>query len=391
MGSNFKKRLKRLHDSRQGAQSDRSEARGVYTAEGVDEVAASDDDTGETGETAVERWRREGARTRSTPRGPAHYLACAHRADHVHGDRSLRDGARSKAASLFSLVDDDLAGVSPRDLVYVDLETTGLSKSCYPFCVGIGLWEESSFDVYHYFMPTGEGEDAILSATAEIFKRAAGLCTFNGKSFDLKMLRRRFDHHGIEHNLDGVPHVDLLPLSRRLFPDRDSHRLARLEEDVLGFERHDDIPGAQIPGRWKRYLREERPALLENVFDHNRLDVLSMVVLLAQLAEVHRPGSLDAPDRENAGAPEVNAAVESADGSTVAGRLSRSYQLRKRAGHGDDGARSGGSAASQESGEQRGGDRVEMKANFSRSSLRAGMPVGGRLRELRVRAEWRFN
>ncbi|MFW5968389.1 MAG: hypothetical protein ACOCV2_12765, partial [Persicimonas sp.] len=76
--------------------------------------------------------------------------------------------------------------------------------------------------------------------------------------------------------------------------------------------------------------------------------------------------------------------------STVAGRLSRSYQLRKRAGHGNDRAGSGGSTASPESGEQRGGDRVEMKANFSRSSLRAGMPVGGRLRELRVRAERRL-
>jgi hypothetical protein len=59
-----------------------------------------------------------------------------------------------------------------------------------------------------------------------------------------------------------------------------------LEEQVLGVQREGDIPGWEIPQRYFDWLRKRDGRLLAAIFEHNRLDVISMATLTAHLIEI---------------------------------------------------------------------------------------------------------
>jgi PhnB protein len=55
---------------------------------------------------------------------------------------------------------------------------------------------------------------------------------------------------------------------------------------MLGVQRDDDLPGAEAPAAFLEWVRD-RTGAVDRVFEHNRLDVLSLVTLLTTLA--HEP------------------------------------------------------------------------------------------------------
>jgi hypothetical protein len=90
--------------------------------------------------------------------------------------------------------------------------------------------------------------------------------------------------------LAHLPHLDLLHPARRLLSHRLSdRRLGALEAAVLGFEREGDIPGSEIPQRYFDWLRLRDGRLMADVFEHNRMDILSLAALAAHLAELLNP------------------------------------------------------------------------------------------------------
>jgi tetratricopeptide (TPR) repeat protein len=131
-------------------------------------------------------------------------------------------------------------------------------------------------------------ETPALTALAADLRDASALVTFNGRSFDVPMLDTRFVFNRLRTPFD-LPNIDLLMPSRRIWRGwLSSCRLSSLEEHILRFERGEDIPGADIPGRYFRYLRERRIDLMPPVLQHNSWDVLSMVTLLAEIAGIYQ-------------------------------------------------------------------------------------------------------
>lgn len=59
-------------------------------------------------------------------------------------------------------------------------------------------------------------------------------------------------------------------------------RLQTLERHKLGVHRPDDLPGAEAPVAFLDWVRD-RSGPVDRVFEHNRLDVLSLVTLLGSL------------------------------------------------------------------------------------------------------------
>ncbi len=90
--------------------------------------------------------------------------------------------------------------------------------------------------------------------------------------------------------LAALPHLDLLHPARRLLSHRlADRRLGALEAALLGFEREGDVPGSEIPQRYFDWLRRRDGRLMADVFEHNRLDILSLAALAAHLAELIHP------------------------------------------------------------------------------------------------------
>jgi hypothetical protein len=136
-------------------------------------------------------------------------------------------------------------------------------------------------------------EAAMLAAVREWVDAADCLVTFNGKSFDVPLLKSRFALAREPHPFAPLAHADLLHATRRRlqhgWPDC---RLRTAESRGLAFERDDDLPGAQVPAAWQRWLRHGDAAAVPRILEHNRLDVLSLAALLV----LHRrPTEREAP------------------------------------------------------------------------------------------------
>src|SRR5579875_2273844 len=79
----------------------------------------------------------------------------------------------------------------PARLVFLDTETTGLAVdgSAYAFLIGIGLIEGTRFVVRQYFLRDNTDEKAALSSLAKALESYEGVITFNGRIFDIPLLR----------------------------------------------------------------------------------------------------------------------------------------------------------------------------------------------------------
>jgi len=209
---------------------------------------------------------------------------CPFADDSYHG-RVRIGSARDLSPGILALIanDDAFGTVAPDRILYLDLETTGLSQgsSNYAFVVGLGYFAENEFRVRQHFMRDFHEEIEILEKLEAFAERFDALVTFNGRAFDLPLIESRFVLARRRTRLSRLPHLDLLFASRQIWGARfESCALKSLELNLLGIERHGDVPGAEIPRVYFEYLRTRNPYWISKVFHHNRLDILSMTALL---------------------------------------------------------------------------------------------------------------
>jgi uncharacterized protein YprB with RNaseH-like and TPR domain len=177
-----------------------------------------------------------------------------------------------------------------KDEAFLDLETTGLSSASYPFLAGVGICTDEGLKVAQIFLSSPAYERNFIEAIKEEIRAAQGFVTYNGRTFDVPMLRMRSVMTRIPPDwLDG-PNLDLLPLARTLYKRKiGSCSLSNIENCVLGVKRSSgDIPGYMVPAIYAEYLETGKTSELAGVFYHNSMDIASMASLTAHLAELLR-------------------------------------------------------------------------------------------------------
>ena len=210
------------------------------------------------------------------------------RSHHV-GRMCVDEAARADPRLLALLaLDPSLASVDPTRALYLDTETTGLGGGAgvLAFLVGMAWFDDDGGLVMEQQLLQRPGEeDALLELFRERVEGASVLVSYNGKSFDLPLLRGRFVMNR-RTPLPARPHLDLLHVARRLHKRRlGACRLIGLEADVLGYVRVGDIEGGDVAARYAHYLRSGDEGALAAVVEHNALDVLSMAALVGLYGE----------------------------------------------------------------------------------------------------------
>jgi hypothetical protein len=182
--------------------------------------------------------------------------------------------------------------LAPEELGFLDIESTGLSRSAgtLAFLCGVGRYREDGFEVTQILLADPAQEPTALLHLARLLEGVRVLVSFNGRAFDVPVLRNRALLARTPVPLEG-PHLDLLPVARRLFRSRlCSCRLSAIERGVLGLEREGDVSGAEVPAIYGDFLRSGRRDELDRVLEHNLLDVAVLAVLLEAAAlHVTRP------------------------------------------------------------------------------------------------------
>jgi len=207
-----------------------------------------------------------------------------------HGNVRLKN-IKEIAATALAIAGKD-ATLTKLDLsrtLFLDTETTGLAggTGTTAFLVGVGQFADEAFVVRQYFLRGPHEEAAMLKQLQILVGQSHGLVTFNGKSFDIPLLRTRAVLNRLPVDFARLLHLDVLHAARRLWKEQFGDcSLGGLESRVLQLRRSHDIPGALIPQIYFDFLRDGETAQLPEVFSHNRQDIVSMAALLVRIAQL---------------------------------------------------------------------------------------------------------
>jgi len=229
--------------------------------------------------------------------------------DHTHGDLRLRTALEVDGAGAVLVGGTpDLVDFDPTRALYFDLETTGLpggggridledDPSAPTLAILIGavrVRPDGGAIIDQLLMRDPRDEVAALHAFAELLEGVDTLVSFNGKSFDRHVLADRFAMQRLDgERLRAMPHLDLIHPARRLYRRAmGSCTLKAIEAEHLGVFRAEDIPGSEVPSRWRSFKRTGDDRHIEAVLDHNTLDILTLITLSTHLVRcVRAPGA----------------------------------------------------------------------------------------------------
>jgi len=168
------------------------------------------------------------------------------------------------------------------ELVFYDFETTGLSGGAGTviFLAGFASYRAGELEMSRYLLTDYPGEGEFLRRISGHLSPSKTYVSYNGKSFDQKLLQSRLIIHAVP---GGMPRqLDLLYPARRLWRDvLDSCSLQQVERGVLGVVRSEDIPGALIPQVYQSFVRGEEYGAMQRVDRHHVQDIVTLARLLA--------------------------------------------------------------------------------------------------------------
>lgn len=237
------------------------------------------------------------------PSGPLHVCRTAFGVQDAIGRVGIRD-ARCADLGLVSLLSflPELAVCGAGDLLFLDIETTGLGRgaSTTAFLVGLAAFVEEEGEpklrVEQVALADPEHERAMLEYVFARVERARVLVTYNGRAYDLPLLETRATMQQLLPP-QRRPHLDLLHVARRVHRSRKMRcTLGNVEREVCGVRRGLDIPSDEIAPRYHHFLRTGDARELESTFSHNVQDILSMVALVGAYGAPLTANFLDAAD-----------------------------------------------------------------------------------------------
>jgi len=183
-----------------------------------------------------------------------------------------------------------LKGDAPQawtDILFLDTETTGLAggTGTYVFLIGLAHLEEGELVLRQHLLRDIGAESAFVEHLKAELAPYRACASYNGKTFDIPLLRTRFVMAIRSELTVDESHLDLLHPARRLWKDRfGSTTLRQLEDSILDDGRVGDIPGSFIPDAYFHYLRRGEEAIIAPVLDHNARDVISLVRIADHVA-----------------------------------------------------------------------------------------------------------
>ncbi|MGQ9706563.1 MAG: ribonuclease H-like domain-containing protein [bacterium] len=176
-----------------------------------------------------------------------------------------------------------------RDFVFIDIETCGTSENTV-ILIGTLIFDNEEPTIIQAFARDYSEECAILEYISHLLEGRKIFITYNGKHFDLPIMRLRSLLYYLEPPEPHI-HIDLLPIARKRIPKKrlPNRRLITLEYYLLGFERVGDVPNRLIPEIYHNFVRNGDASGIIKVIQHNAWDVLSMANLMPILLSVDSP------------------------------------------------------------------------------------------------------
>jgi len=177
-----------------------------------------------------------------------------------------------------------------KNIAFFDIETSSLSfgAGSFVFLIGFSHFSDYGLETSLLLIDHPSAEKALLERFNKDIETFEIICSYNGKSFDVPFIRKRYALHHVDDIIETKYHIDLLFYARRLWKLRiDSCKLSHVEEIILNLKRGNvEIPGWMVPQVYFDFLNEQDPFLLEGIIYHNKIDVISLAALYQHIAHL---------------------------------------------------------------------------------------------------------
>lgn len=172
------------------------------------------------------------------------------------------------------------------DMILLDIETTGLSPARnFIYCIGCSFLSEENISIQLFLAEDKTEEPEILKRLSELLTSHPTVITFNGTTFDIPFLKKRYAHYDMQDPFCHNTFLDLYQESRQL------KALLRLEnykqkslEQFLGCFRGDTYSGGELIDIYLKYVNDPDPESLKLLLTHNYEDVKGMYDLIEILS-----------------------------------------------------------------------------------------------------------
>ena len=174
---------------------------------------------------------------------------------------------------------------APEDVLFFDIETTGLSaRSAGLYLIGMLTYTDKNWTLLQFFCEDVADEPAVLQAFFDLLRTKKTLISYNGDGFDIPFLRHMVEQYGLPYSFDTVESFDLFkkfrPLKRLLnLPDLKLKSCERF----LGIDREDRFTGGELIEVYFEWQKTKAPALLDTLLLHNAEDIANLPNLLPLL------------------------------------------------------------------------------------------------------------
>ncbi len=169
-----------------------------------------------------------------------------------------------------------------KDLVFIDIETTGLSPASSDiYLIGAAYMESDELKIRQFFAEDPSQEKEILEAFSAFLLPYKKIVHYNGDRFDIPFLKSKYEKHLLPDPLSSLDSVDLYRLIKPYknilaLPDGKQKSV----EKFLGIDREDEYDGGKLIHVYHEYTRDRDDDKKRLLLLHNSDDVKGMTKLL---------------------------------------------------------------------------------------------------------------
>lgn len=178
-------------------------------------------------------------------------------------------------------------GISPEETVYFDIETTGFSADVTAlYLIGCIYFEEGEWQLIQWFAEDNKSEKEALSAFSDFIKDKKYLICYNGTTFDLPYLTKKYEKHSLTFEAYKYEIIDFYRVfsSYRKFLSLNGLKQKEVEA-YLGIIREDKYSGGELVEWYAKFLKlrfsdsAEKEEIYKTLILHNSDDLVGLARL----------------------------------------------------------------------------------------------------------------